>query len=285
MLDSLRLLRAMNGIHEEDVLMAEKTYYDKQITKRIKARRMITLALAAALVLVLSVGAYAAYDKVSGPEAAERVALEQIEEWKKLGLLSQEVKLEGPASYVREGKAIEGSEYWFGRLFPHYYDVRFQNGKYSGVLHVDTLTGKINYANINAQPDEIDEPVATQTNDVPVDPDDLSKGYRTSLSYLYDNFDDIFPADLTVDDFCSLLAEYWGFSGYRIADTVDSFYDTDWEAVSGTTLLKDLPKVNPTNYYLTVFFEGDQEGAPMYIQLGNYPSSVDIIIGNRHGVG
>lgn len=59
MSDSLRLLRAMNGIHEEDVLMAENVYYDKHITKRIKTRRIITFALAAALILALGVTAYA----------------------------------------------------------------------------------------------------------------------------------------------------------------------------------------------------------------------------------
>ena len=31
MLDSLTLLRAMNGIHEEDVVMAENSYYEKTL--------------------------------------------------------------------------------------------------------------------------------------------------------------------------------------------------------------------------------------------------------------
>ena len=59
MSDSLRLLRAMNGIHEEDVLMAETVYHDRQSTKHIKTRRIITFALAAALLLGLGAAAYA----------------------------------------------------------------------------------------------------------------------------------------------------------------------------------------------------------------------------------
>lgn len=251
----------------------------------MKTRRIISLAIAAALILAMTAVAYAAYGAVSGPDAAEKVALEQIEEWKALGLLSQDVHFDGPADYIHEVEAVQGSDYWYGRLFPHCYDVRFHSGKYNGQIHVDTLTGKIIHAIINAYPDETEEPVATKTADVPIDPDDLSKGYRTNTSYLYNNFDDIFPADLTVDRFCSLLAEYWGFSGYRIADTVDDFYGTDYEAVDGSTLLKDLPKSNPANYYLTVFFEGDQAGAPMYIQLDNFPEFVSLVLGNHHNVG
>ncbi len=251
----------------------------------MKKKRIITFALAAALILALGIGAYAAYGTVSGPEAAEKVALEQIEEWKALGLLSQDVHFDGPADYIQEVEAIQGGGYWYGRLFPHCYDVRFYSGKYNGQIHVDTLTGKIIHAIINAYPDETEKPEATKTADVPIDPDDLSKGYRSNVSYLYYNFDDIFPADLTVDRFCSLLARYWGFSGYRIADTVDNFYSTDYEAVDGSTLLKDLPKSNPTNYYLTVFFEGDQAGAPMYIQLDNFPEFVSLVLGNHHNVG
>ncbi len=283
MLDSLTLLRAMNGIHEEDVIMAGNTYSEHKRT-RFKTKRILTLALAAALLLALGAGAWAA-GMISGPKEAERVALEQIGVWKDLGLLSQEIRVEAPASYIHEEEAREGGDYWYGRLFPHCYDVRFSDGKHFCLVNVDTLTGKIVYATISAKPDETDKPVATEVQE-PVDVNDPEKGFTTGTVCFYENFDDIFPPDLTVDRFCSLLAEYWGFSGYRIADTVDEvWYDAHWEAIDGATLLKDLPKVNPTNYYLTVFFEGDQEGAPMYVQLGNFPGYVAINIGNHHGVG
>ncbi len=57
MLDSLTLLRAMNGIHEEDVVMAGNLYFDSRQAKRFKTKRIITLALAAALILSLGIAA------------------------------------------------------------------------------------------------------------------------------------------------------------------------------------------------------------------------------------
>ena len=242
----------------------------------MKKKRIISLALASALLLTLGVAAYAAYDRVSGPKAAERVALEQLEVWKDLGLLSPEIEFDSHATYVKEQQARQGSDYWYGRLFPHCFDVRYSNEKYSCRLQIDTLSGIIVLAGISAYPEETDKPVA-------IEPQGDSEPF-----YVYDNFDDIFPADLTVDDLCSRLAAYWGFSGYRIGETVDDYfpaYEKQWPPIDGGTLLRDMPKLNPTQYYLTVFFEGDQDGAPMYVELGNYPSYVDLTIGNHHSIG
>ena len=47
----------------------------------------------------------------------------------------------------------------------------------------------------------------------------------------------------------------------------------------------DLPRSNPDNYYLTVFFDGDQEGVPMYIELTCFPGYVTLNVGTRHAVG
>ena len=60
MLDSLTLLRAMNGIHEEDVVMAGKIYFNES-TAHKTTKRLITLALVAALLLALGVTAYAVW--------------------------------------------------------------------------------------------------------------------------------------------------------------------------------------------------------------------------------
>ena len=58
MLDSLTLLRAMNGIHGEDVVMAGKTYFESRKTRT--TRRIVHLTLlAAVLISLLTVGAYA----------------------------------------------------------------------------------------------------------------------------------------------------------------------------------------------------------------------------------
>ena len=58
MLDSLTLLRAMNGIHEEDVVMAEKNYFDKKSIRNTRKIIRITL-LAAVLISLFAAGAYA----------------------------------------------------------------------------------------------------------------------------------------------------------------------------------------------------------------------------------
>ena len=60
MLDALTLLRAMNGIHEEDVVMAGKiNFYESTAHKTTK--RLMTLALVAALLLALGAAAYAVW--------------------------------------------------------------------------------------------------------------------------------------------------------------------------------------------------------------------------------
>ena len=60
MLDELTLLRAMNGIHEEDVVMAGNLYFNES-TARKTTKRLFTLVLAAALLLALSAAAYAVW--------------------------------------------------------------------------------------------------------------------------------------------------------------------------------------------------------------------------------
>jgi len=59
-LDELTLLRAMNGIHEEDVVMAGKLYFNESTTRKT-TKRLFTLALAAALLLALGAAAYAVW--------------------------------------------------------------------------------------------------------------------------------------------------------------------------------------------------------------------------------
>lgn len=73
MLNSLSLLRAMNGIYEEDVVMAGNNYYDEKQAKHFKTKRMIPYALAAALILSLGLAAYAAFFSMTKrvPETSE----------------------------------------------------------------------------------------------------------------------------------------------------------------------------------------------------------------------
>lgn len=51
------------------------------------------------------------------------------------------------------------------------------------------------------------------------------------------------------------------------------------------TLLKDVNEITGENYYLTVFFDGDRDGAPMYAQLQQYAGYVTLTVGTGHSVG
>ena len=77
MLDSLTLLRAMNGIHGEDVVMAGKSYFKSRKTRNIRKIIHLTL-LAAVLISLLTVGAYASgflgLKAILIPEAAIEVS-------------------------------------------------------------------------------------------------------------------------------------------------------------------------------------------------------------------
>ena len=125
----------------------------------MKKKKFITLGLVAALLLTLSVAAYAINQAVGTPQAAQRVALQEIERWKQIGLLNPEVQFEGDPNMIVEIKEHKGSESWYGRFFAHSYDVRFYLGpvswgnqtpsadlvqrKYGCNLTIDTLSGKI----------------------------------------------------------------------------------------------------------------------------------------------
>ncbi len=290
MLDTLTLLRAMNGIYEEDVATAGGIYLGSGKARHFRAKRVVAAALAAVMILGLSAAAYAVNQAVGTPQAAERVARQETEVWKQMGLLNPEVVFEGDANMIVEIPERNGGESWYGRLFAHSYDVRWyiskEGAKYGCNLTIDTLSGKILAATIDARADADAVPVREEVLRHPLDPENPDGEQVEMPLRFYDNFTDIFPADMTVDCFCTLLAEYWDFSGYRLAETVDNLYfDEPQAAVDPNSLLKDMNDGAESNYYLTVFFEGDQPGAPMYIQLNQFPGYVSLALGTRHAVG
>ena len=87
---------------------------------------------------------------------------------------------------------------------------------------------------------------------------------------------------MTVDKFCTLLAKYWGFSGYRLAQTDDAMFHYAQLNPGGGELLTDFAGANS---YLTVYFDGDQSGTPMYISLDRFPGRVSVLFGMLHQVG
>ena len=78
MLDELSLLRAMNGIHEEDVVMAGMIYFNEK-TRHCSKKRLLTLALAAALLLALGAAAYSTGIVFSGWGGNMEIRSEQTE--------------------------------------------------------------------------------------------------------------------------------------------------------------------------------------------------------------
>lgn len=251
----------------------------------MKKKRLISLVLAAVLILSFGISAFAAYSSVATPQAAEKVAREQIAVWKDLGILCPEVVFEGAADNIVEIEEETGGTSWYGRIFPHSYSVRWycnrDGAKYGCALQIDTLAGKIRMATIFAEPDENDKSAGEIT--VGYGPD------QAETWFYYENFDDLFPADMTLDDFCKALAQYWGYDGYRLANEGDKGYTNNYRAlygeVDGSTRMVDLPRNNTGTCFLMVFFDGDQEGAPVYLDLMQYPGYVGVDIGIRHPVG
>ncbi len=263
-------------------------------------KRILSITIFILLLLLIGVSAFAEDEKIKSKEDAIAAARQGIETWKELGLINQDVTFEGEPDDVMEIEARTGDDYWYGREFSHAYEVRWWMSQKVGTmlnepaygcnLRIDCSTGQIVNANFEAMATGDDEPDEDRTIVLEMetaDPDDPEKTIReTKTLYFYKNFDDIFSPDMTVDEFCGLLAEYWGFSGYTIADTVDEVeYNSHWEAIDGSTLLKDLNGDTRENYYLTVFFDGDQEGAPMYISLDQFPGYVMMSAGIAHAVG
>lgn len=297
---SEKILFALNAVDDSFLEEARMLMDGPAAVQQSGRKRTVRVFLIAAILAALmGASAYAVKTSVASPEAAKKVALQEIEVWKEMGLLSPDICFEGEPNNIVEIEEKQANDYWYGRLFTHSYDVRWHLGpidwgdqippenlvqrKYGCNLRVDTLTGKITQAWIDARAGEDEEPVGSVT--LERDPNQPEPREERTF-YFYDNFDDIFPADMTVDRFLTLLAEYWGFSGYRLADTIDEvFYDSHWSPVPADSLLKDMPSDNTDNYYLTVFFDGDQEGVPMYLKLTKFPGYVQLSVGTDHAVG
>ncbi len=261
-------------------------------------KRIISILLSVLLMFMLSVTAFAENELIKTEDDAVEAAKREIEVWKEMGLLCPEVSLSEEPDSIVEIEPSTGDEYWYGREFSHAYEVRWWMAARIGTvlevpaygcnLRIDAKTGKIIQADIEAIATGDDEPASEKTLELEMgDPLDSTKTVKeTKTIYFYDNFDDIFSADMTVDSFCTLLAEYWGFSGYTLAETIDeAYFDEPIPPVEASSLLKDMPTDTAVNYYLTVFFDGDQEGAPVYIYLQQYPGYVMLSVGVTHAVG
>ena len=250
----------------------------------MKKKRIVSFAIAAVLMLTLGVAVYAAYDTVATPQAAEKVALQQLAEWRELGLISEDIVFDRAADRIVESREERGGESWYGRLFPHSFSVQWhlRDEKYGCVLNIDTLEGKIMFANFFANANEDEAP----TDEVELT---VGKDGETKTFYYYENYDDLVPAEETVDEFCSALAKYWGYSGYHLACESDAVYTEEYAAafaaVEPSTRLLDVAWDRTGRCFLAVYFEGDPDGAPVYLDMIPYPGFVGLDVGIRHPVG
>lgn len=245
-----------------------------KITRRTGApRRAARVALIAAIIFVLLIGsACAAGLYVNSPEQAWKIAQREIQKMKDMGILSQEVQIGSEAKQIIERREETDPEFYFERLFKRRYDIRvYGDGKYRVNLYIDMETGKITYLSVGAKADENDGLVERAC-------------WNGEKAYYPANYDDIIPADMTVDKLCTLLGEYWGFTGYTLSGTKDGFYRYDTDVPTGDMLVFELGD----EPYLTVYFDGDQSGVPMYIDLYGFigdGGGVYVNLGTNHGIG
>ena len=206
---------------------------------------------------------YGYYEQEIDYNMALLVARAELKRLQDLGIINKEVQFDGELEYAAYADEYATED----RAFTPSFYARDYSGKYMINFRIDnTGTGDVRIASIEAEADENDEPIGS-----------IDLGGETW--YYYNNFDDIFPADLTVGSLCDKLAQYWGYSGWTLADVYDTEYQMQMDAPAEDLLVSELPE---NNYYATVYFDGDVEGAPMFIQIEHFPGRVMFLFGDGH---
>ena len=221
------------GAYRQEALNSMK----EKETKRLLPRRIVrTALLAAAIVCLLIVGVSASSAVITTPEQAEAAAERELENWKARGLLAADFDTALEVSGITERKTEVAPPYFFHRVWYARYTIHARNGSGDYVnLAIDTKSGRIKWLSVEAEAKEGDAVLWTQLSA------DGEDEYR-----FYDNFEDIFPRELTV----------------------------------GVP-----PKDHQDNSYLTIYFDGDQENMPMYLQVTRFPDRVCLMVGDIHMVG
>lgn len=275
-MNALDIMDALNDIAPDKVQAAIERmgYIDVAMNKRphhVK-RKLRAVLLAAVLALLLAACGYAVGRAVNSPEQAWQVTQREIGRMKDMGILSEALHLPDEPNYILEnpwsGDNAPDPELWHGRIFKHSYTVMATGDGYLFNLFVDTMSGKITKLSIEAKADENDAKAT----------DFESGDVEMSMNYY-----DIVPENISLNEFCALLNEYWGFSGYKLSGTEDIIYNYDTDIPDGDKLLTDYAN----SPYITVYFDGDQQGVPMYIELSSYqhPNGVYFTVGTNHSVG
>ena len=157
------------------------------------------------------------------------------------------------------------------RLLPSLYYVNCPTAEGNWVsIYVSVESGKALSCNVDIRPQEGDP----QFDKKPLD---MGKGDM----YYYDSFDRVMGEDMTLDEYCRLLNDYWGFDGCTISGTQYADYGYDTQPPAGDTLMKELMD----QPFVTLYFAGDQEDMPMFLEGCYFPEDTHFSFGFGHMVG
>ena len=274
-----KIMDAMNDIRDEYVESAGKFMGQLEPESREKKpgrrrRGWVKIVLIAAVIAsLLSLPAYALTEYLlNSPEQALKQAMEEIDRINELGIIQAKVEPDAEVTRIDKLPEAELGESYFHRILYPRYQVGISGEKYTFITQLNMATGKFQFISIIARADEGDEPISY--SEIVTD-----KGLE--LVPYYNNTDDLVSPELTVGELCSALAEYWGFEGYTLSGTENKDYNWDVEAPSEDSLVSDICD----GPYITVYFQGDQEGVPMYIEIYRVVGSTTMSIGTNHMVG
>ena len=212
-------------------------------------------------------------ESAPGEEEIFAAAQNALDELHSLGILSEKIVLDPDAvgyfAFNEAGKnPVNGYE---GRVLPAYYNLTCKS--IDGIfvsLSIDADTGKALSCNVEAKTREGDEKLDKPA----IEFDGKELEYHDSLYRITDG-------EMTLDELCELLRDYWGFTGYTLSGTKDDFYSYDTDAPSGEATLREIMD----EPYITVYFDGDAEGCPMYIEGVYFPENTHFSFGYGHLVG
>ena len=274
-----KIMEAINGIRDEYVESSGK--FLGQIEPESGAGRpggrrrgwVKIVLIAAVIASLLSLPAYALTEYLlNSPEQAQKQALEEVDRLNELGIIQVNLEPDQEATKIFKTQGQElGLDFFHRIIYPNYH-VQLFDGKYKFVTQLDMASGKLQFISITAKADEEDR-VYQEENSLP-------DGSSQTLTR-YDNTDDLVSPELTVGELCAALAEYWGFEGYTLSGTENTDYGWNTEAPAEDSLVKDILD----GPYITVYFDGDQEGVPMYVELYTVSGATVMSIGTNHLVG
>ena len=181
--------------------------------RRTARRGLCALAVAAALLVVLSFSAFAAWQQFRSKDDLIVQANRELDTLRRMGLFHAQFTVTeddrvpeepGMSAWVFSDHRLRAEDGSFTDDHLYYYDIE-----------VDPDTGKIRTLSIGAVPQEGWEPV-----EVPW-PEGESGSSQEPATYIYNNFDAIIDPDLTLGDYCGIWADYQGYDRWELPEGVD----------------------------------------------------------------